>query len=534
VAEVTSEWRDIGKTPISKKTPAGESARYDDDYELLQAELQKLESLSGESVDWKKVEVSSKKILEEKSKDLLVASYACRALFEQRGYQGLYDGLSCLKDIVAEFWPSLFPAKKRMRARINALTWLAETQGAAVAQRPADAGDGELVQACDERLEALEGLLEEKIEEGFPGLGDLRRPLREQLERQSAGAPSPAPVEEEKPARAEPVATVATTAVIEELETPEDAKRALRNASSAIKKVLAFTRGQDPTNPSTYRINRALLWAEIDTSPPASDGVTRIPPPPDQIQERLMSLHDNGAWQQLVADVEDRIWEFPFWLDLHRMAHVALGNQGEEYSGAKGAVDSEVITLLTRLPEVVDLQFADGTPFADDASRDWISKELLTAQEGAEQPAAPAAEQPEDVAALAEQVRVLRKKKKIDEAVGLLEREMRVTPRLRDRFLIQFELAKLLSDTGHLKPALAHLESIDRQMSDFTLESWDPELSSEILHSYWRALSEAQKTAPQGTGSDRVDEVYGRLCRLDTVAGLKLARKKGGRTTRSK
>jgi hypothetical protein len=59
-------------------------------------------------------------------------------------------------------------------------------------------------------------------------------------------------------------------------------------------------------------------------------------------------------------------------------------------------------------------------------------------------------------------------------------------------------------------------------------------LSAEVLHAYWIALSNAQKTAPAGTTGVRVDEVYGRLCRLDTVAGLKLARKRGGKTTRSK
>ena len=535
MAEVTSEWRDIGKTPISKDAPAGESARYDEDYERLQAELQKLENLSGETVDWQNVVALSKKILQEKSKDLLVASYACRGLFERNGYQGLHDGLSCLNDMVSEFWPSLFPAKKRMRARINALTWLAETQGSAVAQRPADAGDSELVQACCERLEALEGLLEDRIEGEFPGLGDLRRALREQLERQAAEAPSPSPAEDKKSREAKPEAVVAAPpAVSDTIETPDDAKRALRNSASAIKRVLAFTRGQDPAHASTYRINRALLWAEIDTCPPATDGATRIPAPADQVQDRLTSLYDQGSWQQLVADVEDRIWEFPFWLDLHRMAHVAMTNMGEEYALARGAVDSEVITLLTRLPEVVDLQFADGTPFADDATRDWISKELLTAQEGAEQPAVPVVEQSEDIAALVEKVRDLRKKKKLNDAVLLLQREMSVAPHRRDRFVLQFELAKLCSETGHVKPALAHLESLDRQMSELTLESWEPELSAEILHAYWRALSEVQKSAPAGTGGDRIDEVYGRLCRLDTLAGLKLARKRGGKTNRTK
>jgi type VI secretion system protein VasJ len=248
----------------------------------------------------------------------------------------------------------------------------------------------------------------------------------------------------------------------------------------------------------------------------------------------LTSLYDQGSWQQLVADVEDRIWEFPFWLDLHRMTHVAMTNLGEEYEPARGAVASELTTLLARLPDVVHLQFADGTPFADDATQEWVNKELFTPQEGAEASAAPAIEPPEDVAVLVEQARDLRKKKKLNDAVALLQKAMGGAPCQRDRFMLQFELAKLCGDSGHVKPALAHLESLDRQMSEFTLESWEPELSAEVLHAYWSALSEVQKSAPAGIAGDRVDEVYGRLCRLDTVAGLKLARKRGGKTTRAK
>ena len=66
----------LGKDPINEDQPTGSDVRYEPEFDELQAEIDKLSvpSASGE-LNWERVSDLSAKILSEKSKDLLVASY---------------------------------------------------------------------------------------------------------------------------------------------------------------------------------------------------------------------------------------------------------------------------------------------------------------------------------------------------------------------------------------------------------------------------------------------------------------------------
>ena len=60
----------IGANPVSEASPCGENIRYETAFEELEAELAKQESLSSETVDWKRVAELSSGILKDSSKDL--------------------------------------------------------------------------------------------------------------------------------------------------------------------------------------------------------------------------------------------------------------------------------------------------------------------------------------------------------------------------------------------------------------------------------------------------------------------------------
>ena len=160
--EIT-EWQEIGARPIRPDAPSGDSARYDPDYERLQTEINKLEGFSAQSINWKEVVNLGKGIIGNKSKDLLVACYLCRGLFEDKGYTGLLSGLSCINGMVNTFWETLYPEAKRMRARINAVIWLSEKVGPVVSKKQPQGGERDLVNACAHEIEELEKFLYEKM-----------------------------------------------------------------------------------------------------------------------------------------------------------------------------------------------------------------------------------------------------------------------------------------------------------------------------------------------------------------------------------
>ena len=47
-------------------------------------------------------------------------------LLEQDGYTGLAAGFTACRDILNTFWDNLFPEKARLRARAQALQWMAD------------------------------------------------------------------------------------------------------------------------------------------------------------------------------------------------------------------------------------------------------------------------------------------------------------------------------------------------------------------------------------------------------------------------
>src|SRR5512139_963061 len=97
-----AEWREIGIKPVREDDPCGEPARYDPDFELLDAQIQKLESLSREPVDWNQVVALGRKILQQKSKDLLVTSYLALGLLQNEGFSGLSKGIACLEGMISQ------------------------------------------------------------------------------------------------------------------------------------------------------------------------------------------------------------------------------------------------------------------------------------------------------------------------------------------------------------------------------------------------------------------------------------------------
>jgi type VI secretion system protein VasJ len=521
-----AEWREIGTNPVCEDAPCGESVRYDPDFELLEAQVQKLESFTRQPVDWNLVVTLGKKILQQKSKDMLVASYMALGLLEREGFAGLSKAIACLEGMIAQYWPGLHPEMKRLRARISALNWLAEKTGSAVSQRETGPHEGAAVTACLAQISALQSLLKEKIGSDAPDMMALLRPLQEHAQQVAPQPAALAPAAEPKSVPAPPASYASAAAFsAAPIETLEDARRLLKDSTAAIRRALSVARGKEPAGPAPYRLVRSLLWSEIDALPPVAEGKSRIPPPPAHLRDRCRSLMEQASWSELLSEAESRVAEFPFWLDLHRMSDQALAGLGPSYAAARGAVKAELISLLNRLPELIELQFADGQPFADEATRRWISTDLFPA--GEEKVAAAAAPdlQSDFLADLRQQSRALLREGRPEEAMRLMQEAMRAASTERHKFLAQLELARLCLEAGQMKLALAHFEMLDEQMVRFVLELWEPELCVEALQAYWDALNQAAQASRQVTPemARRADSIYNRLCKLDVVAGLYLA-----------
>jgi len=517
----------LGRTPIPGERPTGSSVAEDADFEALRAEVLK-DPLRGESPNWIQVVALGTRILSEKSKDVVVATYLALGLLQSEGFAGLADGLQILEGLLQEHWEQAFPpVPARLRARSNALLWLSEKAALGVARREPAASEREALGACAVACEALAKVVSERFAELPTSVGDLTRALRDALERlpeerAAAVAATAAPLATPaQAAGARPSPTPAATPAATEIRSRSDAELSVLRGAT-------FLRQQEPNGAAAYRVVRALRWDGIMAAPPAGgDGRTQIPGPAAERATALERLHVAQDWPALLESAEAAFRERPLWLDPQRLCERALAGLGPSYGAAREAVLEEVRGLLSRVPGLARLAFQNGTPFADAETRRWIEQAVTRAEPAsATRPAAEAAPLGANAAELAaarDEARALAKGGRLGEALGRLETALAGDVSARGRFLVRLELATLCSDAGHDRVAAPLLEALDSEIARFRLEEWDPALSASVLRSLYRCrrrLADRRGAPPEEAA--RAEEIFGRLCRLDPVLAAAL------------
>ena len=96
---------------------AGADISYDELFEKVKAEVEKLTSMSGGKVDWNSISTSCDELLSDKGKDFRVGLYYAAARLHLDGVPGLFDGFLVLSELIANFWTTMGPPLKRPKAR---------------------------------------------------------------------------------------------------------------------------------------------------------------------------------------------------------------------------------------------------------------------------------------------------------------------------------------------------------------------------------------------------------------------------------
>jgi type VI secretion system protein VasJ len=242
-----------------------------------------------------------------------------------------------------------------------------------------------------------------------------------------------------------------------------------------------------------------------------------------------------GQWAGVLQETEGRMATSVLWLDLHRMACVALDGLGPEYKPAADAVCAEVASLLQRLPELPTLRFANDTPLASPETRDWIDQRVKSAPAGdaagagraGARKATVAADDDPDAAVLEAartEARQHAAAKRMSEAVATLYRAAAATPRLRNRASLRLEAAQICADQGQHEAALAMLESLDSELAKSEPGDWEPALCVDVIKSLLLCRQKVLSSMrpPPSEEVLRTRELLARLARLDVVAALDL------------
>jgi type VI secretion system protein VasJ len=314
----------------------------------------------------------------------------------------------------------------------------------------------------------------------------------------------------------------------------EDIKPAMREAKSMVFRASSFAQVNDPLLSWPYRAARAAAWMETDNLPAEEGGITRIPPPSPDIARLLASMEERGAWAEQLKLAETRFKDTPFWLDLNRFSVKAMTALGPGYRNGANAIKSELSKLLTCLPRLIELQFSDGTPFADGQTRSWIESEILGGEgKGAPASLGPAPSQgieDEGFEEVKSKAKALINEGKLKEGIGLFHKALSESPSKKSRFLITLEMSRTCLESNQIKMAVSYLEKLDDEIRRFSLEEWEPALSGETLQTYWFSLGKQfqEIKPPSPEIAKQIEEVYKRICRLDPMAAIDLDQKKKG------
>jgi type VI secretion system protein VasJ len=275
----------LGTSPIPGDKPAGVSCRYEPEFDALNTEVEKLGSLTGAAVDWRIVEDNAVALLSGKSKDLLVAAYLARTLYETEGMAGLGQGFGVVRDLMKNFWDGLFPEAAKPKARASALQWLSDKMSPLVEKGTPDPA---AVQPALDAWNEISAFAASKFDAGsMPALQPLQRALEAKLS--AGGAASAAAPAGGDPARLAGGAPSAGAPAAGALAGPVGGAA---EAYRRLEEVRDFFKRTEPHNPVIYLIDRALRWRTMSLQ--------------DVVKEMLPDNRDirNAIWQQLGIERE--------------------------------------------------------------------------------------------------------------------------------------------------------------------------------------------------------------------------------------
>ncbi|NVZ22027.1 type VI secretion system protein TssA [Pseudomonas costantinii] len=504
---------ELARLPCLSGEFAGCDMRFSSEYETLESELGKAQSIHGASLpDWQKVSEISEQLLREHSKDMRVAVWMAWALYQRDSFPGLLAGLGVLLHLCEHHWAIVYPTKSRTRGA--AFGWLVLRLDLLFAQNLSLADQLPLFQALLEHLVRLDELWGERLGDDAPLLLPIRRQLSERLVLATKGGPEPGGV-------AGVIAQVklATTQLLkpeQPVNNEKDAHKLLRVLQEQARPLCAWWLRQSVTDLRALRLNRTLAWLTLINYPDAnSERVTALRAPTADKLKRYQDRFTQGQYADLLLELEAGLAGALFWFDGLRLAWECL--EALQADLAMTELEINFALLLQRLPSLPEFRFDDGTPFADPATCDWIALHVARHLHKTEPSSVvvDAVTEPWEAALQAGMSSF--RKDGLKAAVAALKQGLHAARSDRARFHWRLALARLCVRAGKHELGKIQLEQLDLELQQAGLDRWEPQLALQVA----RLLYRCYDLLPQDHAMrERKEVTHRRLCHFDLEAVL--------------
>ena len=516
------------KAPISEEAPAGESVTYDEDFQTLKTEIDKISAASGQA-NYERITELARTILTEKSKDLRAAGYLVVGEARANGTEEMFEAIRAVWLLIDTYWEDLYPAKRRMRGRGSALQFISDRLADWISAADFQQSDREALVTTRDLLQDIQEFGLEEMGEHAPSLSGLLGDLDDVIDSLPEPEPDEPPSESAQESDSESATTEDDTFASGTAPRDPSEFTSESDASAAVSDAASFLREQDLTDPTPFRLLRAVQWGVLQEEPPSENGETRLPAPREQRRTYLTGLLDDDEYEALIREGESSFQNEPFhlWLDLQRLVASALDALGAPYEPARDAVLFDVARLVNRLPGLLSLTFSDGTPFASPLTVDWIETQVQPMlSTGDDQEAASNGDGRMLVTEQYEEARQLLSGGELDEALTLMREGTAKDTSEREAFHRRLYVALLCMKGNRLSVARPLLDRLDAKVERHALDSWRPSLALKVWEYKCRCYDELAQNARAEASDDlsaKADAAFEKICRLDATKALSIA-----------
>ncbi|WP_392433440.1 type VI secretion system protein TssA [Yersinia sp. HM-2024] len=460
-------------TPVSDSHPTGEDPGYDDDFQRIREEVNKL---SG--IDTALICQLAEKLLTTTAQDIRVATYYCWARLHQEGEAGLAEGLELLARMLQHFGTQLHP--QRDRSRKAALEWLAGSRVLdSLSLYPEVVGDD--AQRTVGALLLIQECLESEPEASRPELNALYSALGSRLMK-AGGVDAVVPQNASSTPASVPDTTGSTAPVLTRITSGQDLLTQARTLTG-------YLREQPDGWLAAHRLMKSLRHDTLRAIPaPDAEGKTRIEPPRADQRAMLKRLYLQKSWSEMLEQADSAFSRGAnhLWLDLQWYTHQALLKSGQ--SVLAEIIVADLKGLLRRLTGLETLAFNDGTPFADEVTLNWISESVLDDMPGwKDEPVTAVSAIDNDILALEPEALAKADSEGLDATLQWLQTRPG-TDSTRDKWLLRLLMARVAEQKGKNELALHLLGELDGAAQSITLAQWTPELLFEVKSRRLRLL----------------------------------------------
>lgn len=359
---------------FASENPCGEDPRLNPEFVELREQVTAQERPNTPATNWNTVETKAEELLAEHCKDLRLAVFLAVSYFQRSELDGFSKGARLLYLLLKEHQLALHPHARsgQEKGKIRALEWYLDYMHRHLNQRRGTENDAARVDFAIARLDELSAHATKLLSMDPAKFSSVLLAIQ-QLRRHNPGKSNAAT----KPAKASQAEQGPSSS--SRTQSPASPPTALswQTALDALRGQAHALREADPTQALSYRLLRCALWTPIHEAPPSdSAGQAQVPLPTEQERTQLQELEKKGQWRGLLEQAENLLGNYVLCLDLQAYAVAALKGIGNTELAIQ-SIESALVALLLRMPELLSLRGANSQPLASPQTRLWIEQELL-------------------------------------------------------------------------------------------------------------------------------------------------------------